>query len=296
MKDVNISPIFYMGCKRRLINKGLISLFPTEISTFVDVFGGSGIVSMNVQAESYILNDIDSNLYTLYKLFKTEEADVIINHINARIDEYGLARERTKRNEYKDKDKIEEYKAAYKKLRDFYNSSEKDVKDFYTLLFYSFSQQFRFNKDGDFNMPCGNDCFTETNAGYIRKGCDFFSKSNLVLSNRDFRKVLEEAKDNRTFVYLDPPYLGTTATYNENNGWSDKDEQDMYRLLNELTNKDIKWAMSNVGRHKGEDNKGLMDWVNEQGYAVYNFDKMNYTSLGRGNVNAKEILIRNWKD
>ena len=285
-----------MGCKRRLINKGLISLFPTEISTFVDVFGGSGIVSMNVQAESYILNDIDSNLYTLYKLFKTEEADVIINHINARIDEYGLARERTKRNEYKDKDKIEEYKAAYKKLRDFYNSSEKDVKDFYTLLFYSFSQQFRFNKDGDFNMPCGNDCFTETNAGYIRKGCDFFSKSNLVLSNRDFRKVLEEAKDNRTFVYLDPPYLGTTATYNENNGWSDKDEQDMYRLLNELTNKDIKWAMSNVGRHKGEDNKGLMDWVNEQGYAVYNFDKMNYTSLGRGNVNAKEILIRNWKD
>ena len=36
----------------------------------------------------------------------------IINHITSRIDEYGLARERTKRNEFKDKRKIEESKTS----------------------------------------------------------------------------------------------------------------------------------------------------------------------------------------
>lgn len=51
MSDVIVSPIFYMGNKRRLIKKGLIDLFPKDINTFVDVFAGSAVVSMNTQAQ-----------------------------------------------------------------------------------------------------------------------------------------------------------------------------------------------------------------------------------------------------
>ena len=36
-------------------------------------------------------------------------------------------------------------------------------------MFYSFSQQFRFNNKCDFNMPCGNDCFSEKNQEYFTK-------------------------------------------------------------------------------------------------------------------------------
>ena len=36
-----ISPIFYMGNKKKLIEKGLIDLFPNDIDTFVDLFGRS---------------------------------------------------------------------------------------------------------------------------------------------------------------------------------------------------------------------------------------------------------------
>ena len=151
---MKISPIFYMGNKKKLINKGLIELFPENISIFVDLFAGSGVISMNTEASKYIINDIDTNLIDLYNMFKFTEADTIIEHIESRIEYYGLARERTKRNEFKDKEKIEQYKKAYMALRSDYNKN-KNVLDFYTLMFYSFSQQFRFNSKGDFNMPCG---------------------------------------------------------------------------------------------------------------------------------------------
>ena len=71
MKDYKISPIFYMGNKKKLISKGLIDLFPKDINLFVDLFGGSGVVSMNIDAKKYIVNDFDSNLFALYELFKS---------------------------------------------------------------------------------------------------------------------------------------------------------------------------------------------------------------------------------
>ena len=82
-----------MGNKKKLINKGLIDLFPNNIDAFIDIFAGSGIVSMNTVANKYMVNDMDSNLFRLYSLFKSSSSDDIINHIEQRITEYGLARE-----------------------------------------------------------------------------------------------------------------------------------------------------------------------------------------------------------
>lgn len=74
---VKISPIFYMGNKRRLISKGLIDLFPKNISTFYDVFAGSGAVGMNVNADNYVINDIDENLINLYNFFRDYDSKTI---------------------------------------------------------------------------------------------------------------------------------------------------------------------------------------------------------------------------
>lgn len=125
-----------MGNKKKLIKKGLTELFSDNINTFVDVFAGSGIVAMNTKANKYIINDAENHLAELYTMFREYSADVIIKHIEQRIDEFGLARERTKRNEFKDKEKIQQYKAAYMKLRKQYNEQEsRSVFDFYTLMF-----------------------------------------------------------------------------------------------------------------------------------------------------------------
>ena len=42
-----------MGNKKKLINKGLVELFPSNINMFIDLFAGSSIVSMNVVANKY---------------------------------------------------------------------------------------------------------------------------------------------------------------------------------------------------------------------------------------------------
>ena len=293
MSDVIISPIFYMGNKKKLIKKNLIDLFPNNIDKMIDLFGGSAIVSMNTKANQYFINDTDEHLIELYNLFKNNKAEDIINHINMRIDEYGLARERTKRNEFKDKDKIEQYKKAYMSFRDYYNKN-KNTLDFYTLMFYSFSQQFRFNSKGDFNMPCGNDCFSKTNEEYIKNGCNFFSGDNVFLFSNDFRSLKIDNLTDKDFVYLDPPYLNTTATYNENEGWTIKDEEDLYDLCENLNNKNIKFGLSNVFANKGVENTKIIEWCDKNNWNVYTFNKFSYMACGKGNSNAKEVFITNY--
>ena len=290
---MKISPIFYMGNKKKLIKKGLIELFPNDINTMVDLFAGSSIVSMNTLANKYIISDIDTNLVNLYKLFKDKDSDTIINHIDNRINEYGLARERTKRNEFKDKEKIELYKQAYMNFRKHYNEN-KNVLDFYTLMFYSFSQQFRFNNKGDFNMPCGNDCFSESNKEYILNGCKFFNQSNVHIFNNDFRLLKVNKLNENDFVYLDPPYLNTTAVYNENGGWTEQDEDDLYALCEQLNKANIKFGLSNVFENKGNKNEKLINWCNRNNWNVYTFDRFTYMACGKGNSNAQEVFITNY--
>lgn len=292
-KDINISPIFYMGNKKKLIKKGLIDLFPKDISTFVDLFSGSSIVSMNVDADKYMINDINPNLVELYNLFKTQNSDVIINHINSRIDSYGLARERTKRNEFKDVEKIKKYKESYMSFRKHYNEN-KNTLDFYTLMFYSFSQQFRFNSKGDFNMPCGNDCFAESNHQYIKNGCKFFSKDNVYIFNKNFEELNIDNLSKDDFIYLDPPYLNTVAVYNENGGWGLDDENKLYNFIDKLNQKGIRFALSNIlSDNKGE-NTTLKKYLETRDYKVYSFDKFTYMACGKGNQNSKEVLITNY--
>ena len=96
------------------------------------------------------------------------------------------------------------------------------------------------------------------------------------------------------FVYLDPPYFNTTAVYNENNGWSETDENDLYSLCESLNTNNIKFGMSNVFENKGVDNQKLIDWCYTNNWNVYTFDKFSYMACGKGNSNAKEVFITNY--
>ena len=295
-KEIIISPIFYMGNKKKLIKKGLVDFFPKNIDCFIDVFSGSGIVAMNTPSRSYVLNDINSHLIELYSIFYLFKADSIVKHINKRIDEYGLPRERTRRIQFKDKEKIEQYKNAYMKFRNDVNKNPNSL-DFYTLMFFSFSQQFRFNKNGEFNMPFGNDCFSEKNIEYIKNGCNFFQNNQCKTSNNDFKtliyNIISITTDNN-FYYFDPPYLNTTATYNENceyDAWNEQSEQDLYECLDYLTSHNQKWALSN----NLSKNKSLAKWLENKNYVIHTFDGFTYSACGKGNkADTKEVLITNY--
>lgn len=70
------SPIFYMGNKFKLLPQ-LIPLFPDNINTFYDLFGGSGCINTNVDSKKTIYNEINDNIVNLYKLFQNYDAKYI---------------------------------------------------------------------------------------------------------------------------------------------------------------------------------------------------------------------------
>lgn len=297
-----------MGNKKKLVQKGLCDLFPQNINQYYEPFSGSCVVAMNTKANCYNLNDSNIHLYQLYRMFCDYTSDEIITHVEKRIDEFNLPRERTKRNEYHDKDKIEEYKVAYHNFRNYYNDddnyssySEKTL-DFYTLTMFSFSQQFRFNSKDEYNMPFGNDCFSEKNKNYIRNGCNFFNKPFINVSCQSFDNFLydydeEIFKEDNVFVYFDPPYANTTAVYNESRGseftWNDGWELRLRDVCEDLTAHNIKFAMSNVFANKDFVNHSLKNWCKRNGYNVHHFNH-SYTACGKGNAKTDEVLIMNY--
>lgn len=140
------SPIFYMGNKYKLLNQ-IIPLLPKNINTFYDLFGGSCSVSLNVDSKQTIYNEFNDNIVNLLKLFNDNTPEKIINHIRNRMETFKLptmscdVRTKHYQEEYK-----QEHNANYLKFRNYYNSSERNFLDLYTLTFFSFCNLIRFNK------------------------------------------------------------------------------------------------------------------------------------------------------
>ncbi|WP_373435490.1 DNA adenine methylase, partial [Metamycoplasma equirhinis] len=59
----------------------ILKLFPSEIDKFIDVFSGGGTIFGYINSKEYILNDINSHLISLIKLFYNNDALKIINDI-----------------------------------------------------------------------------------------------------------------------------------------------------------------------------------------------------------------------
>ncbi len=222
-------------------------------------------------------------------MFQQKSADTIIAHIINNIEKFGMKRIGTKQNS----NESSIYKERYFEMRKFANLT-KDCNDIYSCMFYAFSQQMRFNNKGEFNMSFGNGAFTEQNEQYIRDGCQFFKRKNVYISNFDFRNLPITRLCSNDFVYLDPPYLNTTATYNENNGWNLDDELSLYKFCELLNEANIKWGLSNVFENKGQSNQQLIQWCEKNNWNVYTFDKFTYMACGKGNSQAKEVFICNY--
>ena len=85
------SPIFYMGNKYDLLNE-LLPRFPKkeQVDTFIDLFGGSGTVSMNVPYKNIIYNELNQNIVNLLSMIKNTTDEELISHIESRIKYFNL--------------------------------------------------------------------------------------------------------------------------------------------------------------------------------------------------------------
>ena len=80
----------HLGNKYRIINiiNSAFSLY--KCKTMCDVFGGSGIVSVNSSFDNKIINEKDKYIYELFKWFKNEETEMVIKKIKKIISDFHL--------------------------------------------------------------------------------------------------------------------------------------------------------------------------------------------------------------
>ncbi|MGC8609179.1 MAG: DNA adenine methylase, partial [Thermoplasmata archaeon] len=69
----------YPGSKARLIPAIKELYLKSGADTFIDVFGGSGTVLLNIVSEIKIYNDIDKDLFNFFNTVRCSSYDLINN-------------------------------------------------------------------------------------------------------------------------------------------------------------------------------------------------------------------------
>ena len=214
------------------------------------MFAGGLDVSINVEADHVICNDINNYVIGLFEYFQHCAIDDLINNIHGVINEYGL----TKQN-----------REGYNALREEFNRTRSSL-HLFLLICYGFNHQFRFNNQGEFNNPFGinrssYNANTERNLRQLHEAIQGFEYH---IGN--FRQFDLDFMTPGDFLYADPPYLISCGSYNDGKrgfeGWSPNDDLALFEKLDYLNQRGISFALSNVTRHKGEANDALIAWAN----------------------------------
>jgi adenine-specific DNA-methyltransferase len=272
----------YIGGKYRLL-KQIIPIFPSKINKFVDLFAGGFNVGINVSADVIYANDINTYVIEILKAFRENDLKDILSHIENRIIGFGLS----KTNE-----------DGFLKFRDFYNRSKNPL-DLYTLVCYSFNYQLRFNNSHEYNNPFGRNRshFSDELKRKLIRFIEALKNKEVIFSACEFDQFSFDAFDDADLVYCDPPYLITTGSYNDGNrgfkDWNVKQENKLLNLLDTLNGRGIRFALSNVLTHKGDENSILINWAKK--YNVHYLDH-NYSNSSHNTRKgqSEEVLITNY--
>lgn len=284
----------WAGGKRQLlpiIIKNLPKeLIENRIKTYIEPFVGGGAVFFyiveNYKLDRIILNDKNEELIDVYR--------VIQNNVDALIDEL-----RKVEKEYLSLDENGR-KAYFYEKRDQYNSNKKDriltAVNFIFLNRTCFNGLYRVNKKGEFNVPYGRyknpTILDEENLRNVS-----ICLKNVELHSGDFEEI-ENYVDDKSFIYLDPPYRPLDATSNftsyDKGEFNDDDQKRLaafYRLLNE---KGAKLMLSNSDPKNIDEKDDFFDEL-YKGFnikRVYANRMINSNGKGRGKIN--ELLITNY--
>ena len=275
--------------------------FPTTINRFVEPFVGGGSVFLNIKANEYLLNDIDNYVIEIHKFLssyigKEEEFYHLIFSI---IEKYNLSFSYKKNSvppELKQQHKKTYFahfnRQKFNRLKSNFNSSGgRNMAELYVLLIYGFNRILRFNRKNEYNLPVGN---VDFNANVFNALSGYFNLNRTKKTNwycLDFKHFLESIEyQENDFIYLDPPYLITCSEYNKL--WNETKEKDLLQMLDNLNERKVKFAISNVTHYKGKENSRFIDWTKK--YVSYQI-KSNYISYHDNTIKKfDEILVTNF--
>lgn len=296
------SPLNFTGGKYKLLPQ-LFPLFPDEIHTFVDLFCGGCNVGINVTADKIICNDIDTNLIDLLSYFRDKSYDVLFSKIKEIINNYNLSDSCEKGYSFYNCNSASGLgsfnRNGFLRLRETFNTMPKDDENYflymYILCVYAFNNQIRFNSDEKFNLPVGKRDFNIQMQNKLKKFISVLSMKNIIFLNYNFLDIRISKLNKNDFVYADPPYLITCATYNEKS-WNEEEEKKLLNYLDALSNNEIRFALSNVLSTDNKSNAILLKWLDEHNYNCHHLDfSYKNSNYHKKNIaKTDEVLITNY--
>ena len=298
-----VSPLNYIGGKARILDQ-LLPVFPEHINTFVDLFCGGCNVGINTKAANHIYNDSNRELIGLLKMFLRLNTDTILKRMDEIVEHYGFSKTKDHNFAYYGGNPMKGVsrfnKEPFLRLRHDYNNSPRNNQHYimlYALVVFGFNNQMRFNDRGEYNLPVGKRDFNDVIRRKLQVFVDKLKAQQPIIQNKDFRRFDINQLDDQSLVYLDPPYLISTATYNEGGGWTERDEQDLLRFMDELNARGIRFVLSNMLEHKGRKNNLLIDWIDQRDMQVVginmDYSNSNYQVEGK-NSGTVEVLVKNY--
>lgn len=223
----------WVGGKRQLLPQ-ILPLIPKRMTAYCEPFLGGGAVLFALQPKRALVNDLNQDLITVYRVIK-EDADALIEHLSRH--------ENTPEYFYRIRD-LDRDKEAYAALSDVEKASR--------LLYLNktcYNGLFRVNASGAFNSPYGHYRRPNiVNEQTIRGVSRYFNSCDITFFSGDFASVLEQVPKGG-FVYLDPPYdpVSDTASFTGYNrgGFGREEQVRLKECCDALTARGVKFLLSN---------------------------------------------------
>jgi len=251
------------------------------ILTHSDQFNGMFSTMFNFNIENFI-KEIKINLIRKIKRMKELER---IKHI-------------LPNNDILDNIETALKSAFYMHFRHIYNNTTKYKinRAFKSAIFlfirnFAYSGMFRYNSNGDFNVPYGGIAYNRKN--FLKK-VDYLRSKELkslldktTIENLDFEEFFHNHQPTKNdFVFLDPPYDSEFSTYARN----EFTKADQKRLADYLINKcKAKWMMI----IKNTD--FIFSLYDCKGLNIQSFDKTYLVSfMNRNDKNVEHLIITNY--
>jgi DNA adenine methylase len=163
---------------------------------------------------------------------------------------------------------------------------------FFFIRNFAYSGMFRYNAQGDFNVPYGGIGYNRKNllkkVDYLRSPELTAHLKNTVIENMDFEDFFNaHSPTPEDFIFLDPPYDSEFSTYAQN----EFTQHDQTRLADYLINRcQAKWMMVIKNTdfiYNIYDNKGLH---------INSFHKSYLVSfMNRNDKNVEHLMITNYE-
>ena len=290
--------IKWVGGKGQLLPE-INKLYPIElgknITKYAEIFLGGGAVLFDIlskyKLDEVYISDKNLELINTYKSIR-DNVDILIKSLKEMEEQYIPLNNEDRKIYYYEK--REEYNSL--KINSEVNNIEKAIL-FIFLNKTCFNGLYRVNKKGKFNVPMG--------AYKKPKICDEENLKNVSLTLRNVKIVYADYResekfiDDKTFVYIDPPYrpLNITSSFTSytENDFNDKEQIELAEYINVLNKKGAKIVISNSDPKNNDIDDNFFDKL----YKNYNINRVKATRMLNSNASLRgainELLITNYK-